>query len=126
MTQIAPHAYEPVCKAKRGRLSQSARAALWTAHDGLCAACKCPVGLHEFQADHIISLVGGGDNLMRNWQPLCAPCHLEKTRLDVAIGAKIKRIVARIEGTRRPRKPIPSPLKPWPKGKTRWGKRGVG
>lgn len=124
MTMIAPQAREAVPIAKRGRLSRSQREAVWMAHSGLCGLCRLPVSLRACEMDHILSLVAGGSNHITNWQPLHPKCHRAKTPKDRKIGAKIVRLIKRADGTRRPRKPIASPVSPWPKGKTRWPKRG--
>ena len=66
----------------------------------------------------------GGPDTHENCKGICRGHHLLKTLLDVKAIAKIKRLIAREDGTRRPRKPIPSPgFKPAGGKGFRWGKR---
>lgn len=90
-------------------MSKARQARLWLAFEGKCAHCGAKVQRDGGQLDHIIAREAGGTDLDGNFQLLCVSCHKTKTRADHATGAKIKRIIAREEGTRRPRKAIQSP-----------------
>jgi len=78
------------------------------AWDGLCARCGGNLPLVEAEWDHRLALINGGDNGLLNWQPLHPACHKAKTRIDAKLAAKIKRIIRRLDGTRRARKAIAS------------------
>ena len=104
--RIAPHSPQPVAKAARRFLSAQARQMAWEASDGLCGLCGEPVALFEAEWDHRVSLVAGGSNDLANFQPVHPACHRRKSKVDVRIGAKIRRILARMTGERRARRPI--------------------
>lgn len=57
--------------------------------------------------EHLISLEAGGTNDLDNRSLFRKPCADAKTKLDKGIIASCKRIEARANGTRRPRKAIP-------------------
>ena len=81
---------------------------------GLCRRCKClldAIGV-KFEVDHRIALALGGTNERTNLEALCVPCHAKKTARDLKAIAKVKRILARADGTRRPRRKIPQRVKP--------------
>lgn len=74
--------------------------------EGRCDRCKVKLG-SAFEVDHRISLFLGGADDASNTVALCVPCHRGvKTPADAAKHAKVKRLIAREDGTRRPRKPI--------------------
>ena len=82
----------------------------------VCASCGITKEEAEtlhmgFEADHIIPLEFGGEDTSDNIQPLCGPCHAEKTAKQVrtrgirktfndaeAIGDILKRIMPKICG----------------------------
>jgi len=77
--------------------------------DGRCARCRVKLG-SAFEVDHEISLFLGGADDETNTVALCVPCHRRvKTPADAKVHAKVKRTIARENGTRKPRKPIQSP-----------------
>lgn len=52
---------------------------------GKCADCTLVICGKLLPAyDHIVPLVAGGSNRESNLQLLCVPCHLVKTKVDVA------------------------------------------
>lgn len=54
-------------------------------HDGWCAKCGRVLAAGKWACDHIIALANGGEHRETNLQPLCiSPCHLDKTKSDVA------------------------------------------
>lgn len=86
--------------------------------------CACPCGekldaLREGCVDeHRIALALGGTNDLSNRELWRLPCAKAKTAgKDAPAIAKCKRLVARAEGTRRLRKPIPSRANAWPPGR---------
>lgn len=97
---------ERVEVAKRGSISQKRRLELLLAFNGRCALCGEKI-VGSFDLDHRIALINGGMDVWDNWQPAHHACHVNKTRGDVKIAAKIKRIIARTDGTRRERQKIP-------------------
>lgn len=62
----------------------------------------------DTEIDHRVSLFVSGDETDDNLEALHKACHLAKSKTDWKAHAKIKRLIARQEGTRRERKPIPS------------------
>ena len=125
MSQVMPQAHrEPVEIAVRRGLSAKARQAILDRQGPSCAVQGC--ARPWIEADHVLPLALGGADILENLEGLCKACHVIKTRADVKAIAKANRIIARRNGTRRRRKPIAQPASPWPKGKTRWGKRGFG
>lgn len=77
-------------------------------HDGRCAKCTRRLVPGQFAFDHIVALVNGGTHSESNLQPLCAsPCHLEKTKTDVATKSKTYERRAKHIGVKRRRRTIP-------------------
>lgn len=74
-------------------------------YNGICQLCKFPAILPHI--DHITALINGGENREANLQPVCRPCHAEKTKADVAIKAKVARIAKKHMGIRRAGRTIP-------------------
>jgi 5-methylcytosine-specific restriction protein A len=72
------------------------------AFDGRCALCGFPAILAHI--DHITALINGGQNRETNLQPVCRPCHAEKTRADVKVKSKIARLAKKDMGIRKPRR----------------------
>ena len=103
-------------------MTPARRLRIWEAAKGLCGVCGEPVALVDADIDHRIGVWLSRDDTDANLRPLHREtCHRPKTKLDVAIIAKVKRILAREEGTRRPRKQIQS--RGFAKVKTAWPKR---
>jgi 5-methylcytosine-specific restriction enzyme A len=69
---------------------------------GRCTECTRKVGrgFERFAYDHIIALVNGGEHRESNLQVLCAGCHTDKTRADVAEKSKVARIRAKHIGAK--------------------------
>ncbi len=112
MTRIAPHTPEPFTPARRRPLSGRDRA-LADSQGNRCAACGGFLG--AFIADHEIPLwISGKDS---GFQAICRECDKAKTRTDKGVIGHIKRLIARIERTRRERRPIPRRVNPWPQGR---------
>ncbi len=69
-----------------------------------CPACGRALRAGHIEFDHIRALINDGAHREFNLQPLCAaPCHKEKTRIDVAIKSKTGRVRAKHLGLRRKR-----------------------
>lgn len=104
---------KPLTKLQRARLMESQK--------GICG-CGCGGKLDDAREgiidEHVQALGLLGSNDMSNRQLWRKPCSAAKTyERDIPAISKAKRIVAREEGTRRPRKAIPKHVQPWaPKG----------
>lgn len=99
---------EPVQPTPRRAMTPKRRLEALLRSDGRCARCKVKLG-SAFEVDHTVSLFLGGADDASNTVALCVPCHRgEKTPADAKAHAKVKRLLARQDGSRRPRKPIPS------------------
>lgn len=72
---------------------------------GICPKCTRKLAqINNWQCDHIIALVNGGENRESNLQPLCAsPCHSQKTKVDVAEKSVVARKRAKHLGIKKPR-----------------------
>lgn len=59
---------------------------VFIAQNGKCANCnrKLAVCGEPVEFDHVVALINGGSNREANVQALCAMCHRNKTREDVA------------------------------------------
>lgn len=106
-------------------MSAARRLRIFTRDGGICEICKAKVKAGEpYDIDHRIAWAIGYDDSDDNLRTVHKACHRDagtKTASDLKTLAKIKRIEARHNGTRRERKPIPSrpfdkPNKPfkWP------------
>jgi len=60
---------------------------------GRCQFCTGVVGVAamQWQVDHIVPIIAGGDNREDNLQILCDGCHKGKTGKDVADKARVAR-----------------------------------
>lgn len=78
--------------------------------DGLCG-CGCGVKLgvagETVEFDHEVALINGGANDENNLRALRRPCHLLKTRADVAEKATVARKQANHLGLKETRFPLP-------------------
>jgi 5-methylcytosine-specific restriction enzyme A len=71
---------------------------------GCCSVCTLQVaGKLRPAYDHVIAIVNGGANRENNLQLLCSPCHLLKTRGDVAEKSITARKRAKHLGIKKPR-----------------------
>jgi 5-methylcytosine-specific restriction enzyme A len=59
--------------------------------NGHCEGCHAKLTLHKYQYDHVNPDGLTGEPTLENCMVLCSPCHLEKTRKDVAAIAQAKR-----------------------------------
>ena len=116
-SRIAPPSGESA-RPHRRRRTPKQRAALLAGQGGLCAACGASLEPSAAHLDHWGVLWITGDDSDGAIEAICVPCHREKTKADQGVIGHIKRIIARQDGTRRPRKAIPQRVDPWPKGRT--------
>lgn len=89
-------------------MTPARRARVLADNGNVCAHEGCEI-TDRLEIDHIVALELGGADDFPNLVPLCRDHHKEKTRHDVWMIAKARRIRAREDGTRRERKAILSP-----------------
>ena len=119
---------EPVFIHPRKSFSAKDRLRIFTRDKGICGLSGVKIKAGEpYEIEHRIALALGGTNDDENLYPALVEPHKGKTRNDKGVIAKCKRIEARLNGTRRERKPIPSrgfdrngpkqkiPSRPWGK-----------
>lgn len=63
---------------KRKQLSPGARKKLWERFNGKCGYCGCDIKLEKMQADHIVALSRGGEDVALNLLPSCRSCNHRK------------------------------------------------
>lgn len=100
---------EPVPATPRKGMTDARKRRAHVKAGGRCWLCSRPVPMFgaEVQYDHTIPLHHGGQDSDDNLTPLHAsPCHKIKTARDAKDSAKIRRIQAAENGTRRERKAI--------------------
>lgn len=101
--RVAPIAHEPVEATERKAFTAAQRLAVMERQKGLCAMCGRELQ-PGFEVDHRVPIWLGGKHEEANWQALCAdPCHRAvKTPADAKVIAKVKRLIARENGTAPP------------------------
>lgn len=109
---------ERVVIEKRKPLSRRESLQLMLDQNGRCG-CGCGVKLDPMGEgvvdEHVIPLeIREQANALDNRSLYRKPCAARKTKGDITTIAKVKRIVAREDGTRRLRKPIPAKVNAWP------------
>ena len=115
MTRVFPTSGERVPATKRRKMTQARRLNIWLRNDGVCGICgrQIPYG-PDLEIEHPIALAHGGADSDDRLMPVHAACHKPKTKVDAGVTGWIKRVHARIDGTRRPRQAIQS--RGFPKG----------
>jgi 5-methylcytosine-specific restriction endonuclease McrA len=93
-------------------VSKAQRKAVIDRQGGVCKRSYCDAPAVD--VDHVLPLWSGGTNANDNLEALCVDCHKQKTAAEAKARAKAKRIEARENGTRRPRKPIANRVNAWP------------
>lgn len=78
----------------RRSFSQKKRAEIFARDGGKCGLCGFKILNGSYEIDHVAALVHEGSNDDDNLRPVHVRCHREKSRLDVAANAKVKRIAA--------------------------------
>ena len=74
---------------------------------GRCEVCAVWIGAgNEWDADHRVALVNGGENRESNLQCLCSWCHSTKTRRDVAEKSRVVQRRKTHLGIRKAKQPI--------------------
>ena len=96
---------------KRRTRSPKQRAAILEAQGGLCAACGEPLDAASMDLDHWNAFWISRNDTDKNLRAIHRKgCHTDKTKADKGVIGHIKRIHERLNGTRRKRKAIPSPV----------------
>lgn len=82
---------------------------LWAAAGGRCEACTRKIADGEnWQLDHTIALINGGEHAEANLRVVCGWCHKEKTAADVAEKSRVYRKRAKHLGIKpRSSRPLP-------------------
>lgn len=71
------------------------RLRVWDRCGGICSGpCKRKIR-GNWELDHIVALINGGEHRESNMAVMCVECHQEKTNVDVGIKSKIYRIKAK-------------------------------
>lgn len=108
-------------------MSAARRASIFLQHDGVCGISGRKIGPNdEWQCEHRIPWAISFDDSDENLYPALTDSHKVKTKDDVKTIAKLNRIEARHNGTRRERKLIPSRPFQKPSTKKTWPKRPWG
>ena len=98
---------EPVQPTPRAAMTRDRRLRIYLACNGRCE-CGAKVPMAGTVIDHRIPLFMGGADDDANLRFLCRVCDKLKTANDAAERGHVKRLLARQDGTRRPRQPIKS------------------
>ena len=98
---------EQVVATPRGAMTKARRLRIYLRCNGRCV-CGVKVPMENTVIDHPITLWMGGPDEDDQLVYLCGPCDKIKTAKDAGDRAKVKRIIARENGTRRERQPIKS------------------
>ena len=102
--RVLPPTSQPVGATPRRKASPQRRSIVLAAQGGRCAICADL--LDKFEVDHIKPLFLGGWDTDDNCRALCIRCHKFVTKRFAKTAAKIRRILARMTGERRARRPI--------------------
>ena len=90
---------------RRKKLTSKARLKFIESHGRICHICKGRIETDQaWELDHVIPLALGGDDEPDNWRPAHKKCHGEKTKDDVKVIAKAKRVEIKHNGAKAPAK----------------------
>ena len=78
----------------RRSFSIKQRLAIYTRQNGLCAICGLLMPHGQFEIDHELALIAGGDNSGGNLRAVHPKCHSDKTGDDVRSHKKVQRTMA--------------------------------
>ncbi len=80
------------------------RARIFEAHSGICHIAKRKIEAQDdWDLDHVIALINGGENRESNLAPALRDKHREKTTRDIAEKSKNNRVRAKHLGIKKPR-----------------------
>ena len=93
---------------KRGPMSPMRRLRIWEAAKGICILCDTKIdGVREkWIVEHKRALVLGGADDDANCGPAHESCRRQKDKIDVAAGAKAKRMKAKHLGIKHTSRPM--------------------
>lgn len=85
------------------------RARIFDAHGGICHIAKRKITVSDdWDLDHVIALINGGENRETNMAPALRDKHREKTKADVALKSKNYQVRAKHLGLKPSRQKIQS------------------
>lgn len=112
----------PVEIDERKHIPEAWKAAARERSGGVCAYPECDVA-GPLEYDHVLPLKLLGKHRPENIQALCKPHHLQKTKLDVKMIARAKRMAGetgqRARREKRGKGSIPARVNAWPAPGTR-------
>jgi 5-methylcytosine-specific restriction endonuclease McrA len=95
---------EWIGKTDDAKIPDRVRARVFLTHKGICHISRRPIrAADDWDCDHVIALVNGGQHRESNLAPALKAPHKSKTAADVRIKAKIARIRNRHLGIKKPR-----------------------
>lgn len=84
------------------------RARIFDAHGGVCHIAKRKITVSDdWDLDHVIALINGGENRETNMAPALRDKHREKTKADVALKSKNYQVRAKHLGLKPKGRPMP-------------------
>lgn len=92
-------------------IPRSVQLRIWAKHEGRCAISGRKLGPGEGEIDHILPLGLGGRHAEDNLQVLSTEAHKAKTRADMDVTVKVRRVHAKHHGY-------------WPESKAKIRSRG--
>ncbi|WP_126975607.1 HNH endonuclease [Frigidibacter oleivorans] len=100
----------------RRSLSKGQRIDVLAAASGVCHICGDRINpvRERWEVEHVIPLALGGSDDVENMRPAHRACHAGKTRRDVGVIAKAKRVAQKHAGTFRPARHKLPPSRPLP------------
>lgn len=73
-----------------------------------CHICDQPITDRNWEADHVVAIINGGENRESNLAPAHRECHRRKTRKDVAEKSKVAQVRMKASGAIQPKQSIKS------------------
>jgi 5-methylcytosine-specific restriction endonuclease McrA len=92
---------ETVDATPRASMGPIRRARIIARSGGHCAYPKCTVST-DLEIDHVVPIWMGGKDVDENCEALCDSHHKQKTKVDAAMRAKAKRLIAGPKKSKRP------------------------
>jgi hypothetical protein len=90
------------------RMTAKRRAAIFSAHDGICHLCGGKIGVADaWDVEHVIALEISRDDSNSNLRPAHRTCHKAKTKDDAKVIAKCRRVSQKHTGARKKKGGIP-------------------
>ena len=83
---------------KRAEFSKATKIQAKDRAAGNCEQCGAPLMTGKYHFDHVIPTAIKADNSLANCRVVCVACHSAKTKLDVKIIAKARRVEEKHSG----------------------------